>query len=58
MEALPHPGVQGSTETPCTDSFYVASSAHLLPTGTLSPCLPPFPVDSYVTAPEPLTTLK
>lgn len=45
-------------ETPFTDSFSVASSVPLLPVGTLSPCLPPFPVGSYVAALEPLTTLR
>lgn len=59
MEAVPHPSVQGSTETPITDSFYVASSAPLLPMSTLSHCLPrKSPVGSYVAALDPLTTLR
>lgn len=33
--------IPGSTETPFIDSFYVASSAHLLLMGTLSPCFTP-----------------
>lgn len=58
MEVVAHPSVQSSTETPFTDSFSVASSVPLLSVGTLSPCLPPFPVGNYVAALEPLTTLR